>query len=221
VANAATWIPLGRELGADAELIAHDLPGHGDRRDEPFVLAAAIAELAALVATESARRPVIVVGDSLGGYLALAVAARAGAGLAGVVAGGCTFPMRGVFGMLARVTLLGDALIPAAALAAVLRRACAPDVAAAIEARGLAPAMRGATLRALLGRDVPADVAAIRVPLVFINGALDVPLVWCAGWFARRAVRGRSIVVPRAPHGVGLTQPAAFAAAIRALLPAP
>jgi non-heme chloroperoxidase len=217
VANAATWIPLERALGDAIDLCAGDLPGHGLRRNEPFVFERAVDELSARVLDEAARRPVVLAGDSLGGYLSLAVAARAGAVLRGVVAGSCTFPMRGIATMLARLSLVADPLVPAGAIAALMRRSCAPDVAEAILARGLVPAMRGATLRALLGRDVLADVAAIPVPIVFIDGQFDIPIVNVALHFARRARSGSLIVVRRAAHGVGLTHPAAFAGAVKSL----
>lgn len=210
-------MPLERCLGDDIELCADDLPGHGTRRAEPFDLGAALAELTASVATAAAHRPVILAGDSLGGYLALAVAARLGTALRGVVAGSCTYPMRGVAGLAARASLLGGALVPARAIEGVLRRACAPDIGDAIVLRGLAPAMRGKTLRALLGRDVRADVAAIRVPIVFIDGALDIPIAWFAGAFARIGNDARATLVPGALHGVGLTHPDVFARAIREL----
>jgi pimeloyl-ACP methyl ester carboxylesterase len=217
VANAATWIPLQRALGDDADVLAFDLPGHGTRRAEAFDLEAAIGALTAMVVAEAALRPTVVAGDSLGGYLALGVAARAGYAVRGVIGGSCTFPMRGVAAAFARATLVLDPLVPAGAIAAVIAHACAPDVAEAIRERGLAPAMRGATLRALLGRDVMRDVAGIVSPIVFISGAFDIPIAWYANTFARAARDGRAVSVPRATHGVGLSHPEAFAAAARAL----
>lgn len=217
VANAATWIPLQRVLGDTVEVLAADLPGHGSRRGEIFDLEAAVASLTATVLAQSTDRPTLVAGDSLGGYLALAVAARAGVAVRGVIAGSCTFSMRGLAGAFARASLVLGALVPAAAVAAVIERSCAADVAAAIRERGLAPAMRSATLRALLDRDVFGDVANAVSPIVFIDGAFDIPIAWYAHTFARAARNGRAVVVPFATHGVGLSHPDAFAAAARAL----
>ena len=47
VANAAAWLGLERELGAALPVDAPDLPGHGLRRAEPFVLEAVVSELSA------------------------------------------------------------------------------------------------------------------------------------------------------------------------------
>ncbi len=214
-ANAATWIPLQRRLAGDCDVVAPDLPGHGARQTEAFVLEPAIAELARTVADTARDRRVFVAGDSLGGYLALAVAARARGAVSGVIAGSCTFPMTGAPALLARLSLVAD-VITAEWPFRVLARAVAPaDVSAAIIAGGFAPRMRGITLRALLGRDIAADIRAIEAPIFFVDGAYDVPIIWYGPAFARIARRGRFRRVGRAGHGVGLTHPDAFAGAVR------
>lgn len=210
--NGATWLPLERLVPAGVEVIADDLPGHGRRRDEPFDFASAVGGIVATARSASPRT--VLVGDSLGGYLVLAAAAQLGDAIAGVVAGSCTFAMRGLAGAVARISLVPGTVIPPAAVRALIRRICEPDIARAIEARGLAPAMRNITLRALIGHDVLADVRTIRVPVTFIVGAWDIPIVWNAMRFSRAAIAGRVIVEPGAPHGVGILRPAAFARAI-------
>lgn len=213
--NGATWMPLGRILPASIELIADDLPGHGERRDEPFDFASAVGGIVA--AARSAGPRTVLAGDSLGGYLVLAAGAQLGDAIAGVVAGSCTFAMRGLAGVVARTSLVPGMLIPPSAVRTLIYRICEPDIACAIEARGLAPGMRNVTMRALIGHDALADVRAIRVPITFIVGAWDVPIVWNAARFSRTAVAGHVIVEPNAPHGVGILRPAAFARAIASM----
>jgi len=208
-------MPLERILPDSVRVIADDLPGHGVRRDEPFDFASAVGGIVA--AARKAGPSTVLVGDSLGGYLVLAAAAQLGDSIAGVVAGSCTFAMRGLAGAVARISLIPGMVIPPGAVRAPIDRVCEPDVACAIEARGPAPAMRNVTTRALIGHDVLADVRAIRVPITFIVGGWDVPIVWSAARFARAAVAGRVIVEPNAPHGVGILRPAAFAAAIASM----
>jgi pimeloyl-ACP methyl ester carboxylesterase len=218
VANAATWLPVQRCLGADVEVRAVDLAGHGTRRAQDFDFGRAIDELVAEVTASATHRRVFVAGDSLGGYLALAVAAAAGPAVAGVIAGSCTYPMRGLPAVLARASLVGDAVTAEWPFIALARLVSSPDVSAAIVARGFAPRMRGVTLRALLGRDVWADVRAIDAPIVFVDGAFDFPIALYAAAFARAARRGTYRLVARAGHGVALTHPAAFTTAIRACI---
>jgi pimeloyl-ACP methyl ester carboxylesterase len=198
-------MPLERILPASVELIADDLPGHGERRDVAFDFASAVGGIVA--AARSAGPRTLLVGDSLGGYLVMAAGAQLGDAIAGVVAGSCTFAMRGLAGAVARFSLVPG----------MVYRICEPDIACAIEARGLAPAMRNVTMRALIGHDVLADVRAIRVPITFIVGGWDVPIVWNAARFSRAAVAGRVVVEPNVPHGVGILRPAAFAGAIASM----
>jgi alpha-beta hydrolase superfamily lysophospholipase len=137
VANAATWLPVQRCLGADVEVRAVDLAGHGTRRAQDFDFGRAIDELVAEVTASATHRRVFVAGDSLGGYLALAVAAAAGPAVAGVIAGSCTYPMRGLPAVLARASLVGDAVTAEWPFIALARLVSSPDVSAAIVARGL------------------------------------------------------------------------------------
>ena len=93
--NGRMWDAVRRHLGTRWAVIAPDLPGHAARRDEPFTLAAAVETVAAAVRSV-APRPVVLAGDSLGGYTALAAAAAVPAGqLRGLVLAGCTANMTG------------------------------------------------------------------------------------------------------------------------------
>ena len=64
--------------------------------------------------------------------------------------------------------------------------------------------MRNVTMQAQIGHDVLADVRVIRVPITFIVGGWDVPIVCNGARFSRAAVAGRVIVEPNAPHGAGI-----------------
>ncbi len=225
VANGTTWETLRPLLGPDTVLIAPDLPGHGARRDVPFTIAASLAMLERTLSA-CGDGPIVLVGDSLGGYLVLALAARTRVSLAGVVAGGCTFAIAGAGGALARasgiaqdlaVRMIGEPLA-VAGLGAIARRIAAPDVAAAIVQRGFRLAARAESLAELAKHDTLADVRAIGTPIVFVNGALDWPLRSGEGTFLRAARNATRVVVPGHGHGVGFTAPAAFATAIRGLL---
>ena len=172
-------------LAGACDVRALDLPGHGLRRAEPFDLERAIDELVRETIVASSSRRVYLAGDSLGGYLGLAVAARTGAAVSGVIAGSCTYPMRGAWASLARASLAAGVVTATWPFVALTRLATTRDVGDAIVARGFAPAMRGVTLRALLGRDVLADVRAIAAPVVFVDGAFDFPIALFARVFAR------------------------------------
>ena len=226
VVNGATWGAVRDALPDAIEVVASDLPGHGLRRDEPFTIARSLAALETTLAHHDGDR-IVIAGDSLGGYLALAAAARTAVPLHGVVAGGCTFAIAGPGGALASasgvaqdlaVRLIGDANAERL-LAGVASRFSSPAHAAAIVARGFRLAARSESLSELAKHDTLADVRAIRAPIVFVNGAWDWPLRSGEGRFLAAARAGSLRIVPRHGHGVGFTAPQAFADAIVALLP--
>jgi pimeloyl-ACP methyl ester carboxylesterase len=225
VANRKTWLPLARALPARYELWCPDLPGHGARADEPFAFEAAIARVRATVDAAAPRRPILA-GDSLGGYLALAVAARDRERcIAAVCAGGCTWTMTGAPGMLARASdlpfaalerVLGTARLERVARA-LLGRVTDAETAREIARAGLRLRARGESLRELRGFDLEATVRRIAVPIAIVNGAFDWPTRLGEGALARATERATITIVPNVGHGVGFFAAPAFAAAIETL----
>ncbi|HET8982690.1 MAG TPA: alpha/beta fold hydrolase, partial [Pedococcus sp.] len=78
-------LPAYGDLGADFDVVCPDLPGHGQRAGEPFTADAAVAAIAAAVEAGDRAAPVVLVGHSLGGYMAMAYAARHPTRLSGLV----------------------------------------------------------------------------------------------------------------------------------------
>jgi pimeloyl-ACP methyl ester carboxylesterase len=224
VANRKTWLPLARALAPHLELWCPDLPGHGSRRDEPFEFEAALETVEALVASARPRR-VVLAGDSLGGYLALAAGARIERGVAGIVAGGCTWSMTGFGGALARASDVPAALLAALVGEARLERLAARQLsrltdeatAEAVAACGLRLRARGESLRELAGFDAVAVVRDVRAPIAFVNGARDWPTRAGEKALVRAALCASLTAVPHCGHGVGFFAPHAFARAIEGL----
>jgi len=75
--HGGVFAPLARALGAHFELITVDLPGHGGSRDSalPLALDDVADALAALIDDQPSKRA-LVAGWSLGGLVAMALAAR-------------------------------------------------------------------------------------------------------------------------------------------------
>jgi pimeloyl-ACP methyl ester carboxylesterase len=224
VANRKAWLPVARELSPQWESWCPDLPGHGVRRDEAFRLEAALETVEALVALARPRR-VVLAGDSLGGYVALAAGERIPHGVAGIVAGGCSWPMTGLAGLLARASdlppafvtqLLGEERLEAWA-GRLLGRWGDVATGRAIAEAGLRLRSRGESLRELAGFDPALPARAIGAPLVVINGAWDWPTRAGEGALVRAARRATLQVVPRTGHGVGLFAPRAFARAVESV----
>jgi pimeloyl-ACP methyl ester carboxylesterase len=81
------WRPQLDALGTEFDVSAIDLPGHGTRQGERFSFPAAIATVEEAVAGGPAP---IVIGLSLGGYVAMATATEQPSLAAGLVLTGCS-----------------------------------------------------------------------------------------------------------------------------------
>src|SRR5258707_15275013 len=69
------WAAQQAALAGEFRTIAMDLPAHGSRFADPFTLEGAADALSAAIRDDAGGRA-IVVGLSLGGYVAMALAAR-------------------------------------------------------------------------------------------------------------------------------------------------
>lgn len=205
------WREQVRALGdAGVENLAIDLPGHGARADEEFTLEAAAAAIQEGVETLPAPR--VVVGLSLGGYLALHWAARTPTPPAAVLAASCSTRPRGlalagyagVAGLIERLPDHGLWLNDTMA-ACTLPAGAIQDVAAG----GIALAVMVPALRAMRGADPIGDLARIDVPVWFVNGAWD-HFRTEEQRFLAASRQGRLIVLARARHLASFDAPVAF-----------
>ncbi|MFE3657198.1 alpha/beta fold hydrolase [Streptomyces sp. NPDC059165] len=74
MATAARWTNIRRALQADFPVLTYDRAGYGGssyHQADPYTLRSSVDDLAALVRTVCPGRPVVLIGHSLGGYLAL------------------------------------------------------------------------------------------------------------------------------------------------------
>ncbi len=76
--QAGTWARVAPTLAATHRVVIPDLAAHGESApaDGPLTIADLVAGLASVLRAESAGRPVVLVGNSLGGFLALIHAHR-------------------------------------------------------------------------------------------------------------------------------------------------
>jgi len=224
--NGAMWIPVRRHLAPYWQVLAPDLPGHGSRQGERFTLEAAIATVAAAARSIAPSR-VIVVGDSLGAYTAMAAAATLPAEqLAGLVLAGATYDFRGwaarSAAMKGRVLALLAALVGEARFVRrTLPKALGPqgfglapaDATALIDA-GMSVVAFGQAVAAIRGRDWLGTLAAIDVPALIANGDEDAINVAQEASFLAAAHDATSYRFKGCKHGVSLWRPAEFGAIV-------
>jgi len=214
------WGPQQADLSGEFRTIAIDLPAHGGRAGgEPFTLNGAADVLAAAIRDHATGGRAVVVGLSLGGYVAMALAAREPALVRGLVLSGAT------------AEPVGARSLPFLALASLMDRVDAnrldrfnawffrsrypsalaePIVAGGFWSKGGAQALRDIAGQRFLPR-----LAVYPGPTLILNGEFDVMFRLAARTFAAVAVDARRVRLAGATHLANLDRPLAFSEAVR------
>jgi pimeloyl-ACP methyl ester carboxylesterase len=215
----ASWAAQIAELGEEFHVLAPDLPGHGLAADEPFTLTGAAERIAQLIAAEAHGGRAILVGLSLGGYVAMDVAARWPERIHGLVISGATAEPMGRRSLAFRGLAFLYRRTPPDVLERVNRGFVGRRFPAAISEPILAAGFSfpgGETaLMALVGERFLPRLAAYPGPTLILNGELDLFFRPTERAFAAVAADPRRVVLRGATHLANLDRPAAFSAAVR------
>jgi pimeloyl-ACP methyl ester carboxylesterase len=214
----AAWSPQMADLAGEFRTIALDLPGHGACADEAFTLEGA-TDAVVRVIDDAAGGRAIVVGLSLGGYVAMEVAARSPERVRALVLAGASMEPTG----FRRVACLGLAAALTSVDRSILdrlnrwffRRRFAPAIADPILAGGFWSAGGAAALRTIAGQSFAPRLAAYPGPTLLLNGEYDLPFRLWGRPFVRAAKHPTRVRLTGASHLSNLDRPAAFDAAIR------
>lgn len=215
----AAWAAQLDDLGDEFRAIAVDLPGHGTRADQLFTLEGAADIVAETIREQAADGRAVVVGLSLGGYVAMVLAAREPELVRGLVLAGAT------------AEPVGIRSVPYRALAVALDRLDGPglerlnawffrarypgSIAEPIVAGGFWSRGGAQALRALFGQRFAPRLAAYPGPTLILNGEWDLLFRLSAGTFAAAAQDARRLRLAGALHLSNLDRPAAFNDAVR------
>jgi pimeloyl-ACP methyl ester carboxylesterase len=214
------WLPQLRGLSHQYYVLAPDLPGHGTRANEPFTFAAASRTLHQLIASET-RGHAVVVGASLGGYVAIDLAQRHPEQVAGLVLVGASRNFMGVLGLYLRI--VGGAMQRGwlkqsrERAEARVRRLYPPSLAEAADAQiraGVFPASLGPAFVEMAGRDFQQLLADYPGPTLILNGERDSGNRKAARTFARPARHATIVTILEAGHACNLDRPEAFNRAV-------
>lgn len=167
------WRPVIKALPSGYPVAAPDLPGHGSRRAERFTMDAAVDAVAEAVDRVGGRA--LVAGLSLGGYVAIATAARLPDQVAGVVAMGCTaLPEHGgwIYRRLAQIAAANPQRANRLSYHSLTRTLPAP-LGRALVAGGLYCEAMPDAVAAVLSFDALAALARYPHRVWLVNGTLD------------------------------------------------
>lgn len=225
--SARAWEPVVARLEGDYRCVAPDLRGHGDSAAPASGYATADgADDVAALAEAVGLGAYALVGHSMGGKIALALAARRPAGLRALVLVAPSPPTPEPTPPGERARLLATHGDRDAA-----RETARTIVARPITSRRLARVIddnvrtSGAAWRAWIEggsrEDISASTGAIAVPAVVVAGAADpvFPRDLLDREVVRRLSGARVVVVPEVGHLIPLEAPAEIAEAVRSAVP--
>jgi pimeloyl-ACP methyl ester carboxylesterase len=219
VLTGAAWTAQIAGLGGAFHCLAPDLPGHGAASMVPFTLDGAAERVAELIEREAHDGRAIVAGLSLGGYVAMAVAARWPDRVAGLAIAGATAEPVGVQSLGFRALATAFEVVPEPILDGIYRRffrlRFRPTIVDPIVADGFAFAGGAVALRSILGRRFAPLLAAYPGRTLLMNGEYDLFFRPTEPAFAAVAADPRRVLIRGATHLANLDQPARFSAAIR------
>lgn len=219
-ANRKMWGLQLAGLPDEYRLIAADLPGHGARGGVPFRLEAAARETCDLLALAAPERALLV-GGSLGGYIAIVAADLCPQLLSGLVLVGCSMDLRGLMGAYLRAVgvVIGRVLDErwlTRKVEARLRAMMPADLAEAILDAGVDPKALGQVFAQIAGKDFAALLRRLPIPILVVNGERDRWMRRGESSLVASLQRGSLRVIGSAGHAVMLEQPAVFNEVVRA-----
>ncbi len=213
------WAAQLEALGTEFRAIAVDLPGHGARAGEPFTLDGATDAVAAVIREQAAGGRAVVVGLSLGGYVAMALAAREPKRVRGLVLAGATAEPVGLRSIAYRALAVVLDRFDGPALVRLntwfFRTRYPASIAEPIVAGGFWSKGGAHALHALFGQRFAPRLAAYPGPTLILNGEWDLVFRLSAGSFAAAARDARRVRLAGALHLSNLDRPAAFSEAVR------
>ncbi len=214
------WIPQLEALSDEFRVIAPDLPGHGARREQPFRLNAAVQAVMESLRQQTHDRALIV-GLSLGGYVAMACAHDHVQEIAGLVLSGCCIDYRGPIGILSWLdSSLVTTLFSESRLSRMQEktlRSMFPEavVKPQIEA-GFSWKVVPHVYRELSSHDFPDMLQDFTGPTLIINGENDRLNRKREAAMLKVAQDSQLYIVKQAGHLCNLEQPEAFTQQVRA-----
>ncbi len=213
----SVWRPQLDALADRYRCIFVDQPGHGTLRHQPFTLEAAVANVLAAIDAETNGRAVLV-GLSLGGYVAMTVAGLHPERVRGLVISGCTREPVGLTRAGFQLYGWSIRILPERVVGAVAKRwfrvRYGAELARAITAGGHFSKGGARAVPRLVGGAFQTRLRAYDGPVLAMNGATDLVFTIGAKRFLAGVPRMTYRVIPGAGHLSNVDKPKAFNALV-------
>ena len=211
------WEPHARALSDEFFIVTPDLPGHGALEDLPFD-APTIDAFLAHISDDVVSRPPLIVGYSLGGYVAMRYATDLPDRTSGLVLTGSTTNIIGYRRHLYKAAVGLTARIPPRLVHTLLTGffhiTLPPRVANVIIPFRFNQSVFEQSLRLAGGIRYSERLRYYRKPVLIVNGKWDVLFRRDERIYAD-AARGRVVVMPGTDHVAPLRAPERFTALVR------
>lgn len=213
----SVWRPQVDALADRYRCVSVDLPAHGTQRGRAFSIDDAVADVVRAI-DEAAGGRAVLVGLSLGGYVAMTLAGRHPERVRGLVIAGSTREPAGVTRLAFLLYGWGLRLAPEPAVRAVatawFRRRYGPVLGAAIVAGGHFARGGSTAVRHLARGRFRERLIAYGGPILVINGTMDLVFRIGAGRFLAGVPGVTNRMIPRAGHLSNVDRPEAFTALV-------
>lgn len=213
------WMPQMDALSNAFRVIAVDLPGHGARCNQPFQLASAVQTVLDSLKHE-ANTCALIVGLSLGGYVAMACAHASPQQVAGLVLSGCGIDYRGIVGILSQLdSALATTLFSEGRLTRIqeksLRRMFPEALIEPQLKAGFSWKAMPRAYREIASHNFPALLHTFPGRVLIMNGEHDTPNRKGEARLLRAVPDTELYIIKDANHLCNLEQPEAFTRQVR------
>jgi len=174
--NKSMWEPQLDTLSDEFNVYAIDLPGHGKNSGTEFTLNAAVESIHKFI-TKLSNGKLVIVGLSLGGYVAIAYAHKYPDNISKLILSGCNTRYFGLIGFVAKLNQFFLMFLTEKRFTAIqmnaLKKVTSNSIAEKININGISKEGAKKSLNEIIGTNFASILEKDTVPILLINGEKD------------------------------------------------
>ena len=212
------WLPQMRSLSDEFRVVAIDMRGHGARSREPFDFEGCVDDVEMIV-EKLGLGPVMFVGSSLGGCIAMELAQRTPRHVVGMMIAGSSFDPTT---LLCKMVLTGESVVFPRAESRLIRHfqdyvrgTMHASIAEEIVDAGCHWRSAAVAVAQMRGRDFVGAMKSFDGPVMIVNGERDWPHRFYERRFLASGQKATLAVIQGANHICSLDAPEEFTTLVR------